>query len=92
MATQREQMMAHLENAERTPRELSGLMRMSMRDTLDHLEHVKKSAGKRMKIRPARCKRCGFTFSKRSKLSTPSRCPDCRNERILGPWLQVTPE
>lgn len=92
MATRREQIIYYLEQGGRTPKEIAGLMRMGIRDTLDDLEHVRKSVGKRFKIEAASCSRCDFTFRSRGKLSTPSRCPDCRNERISGPWLSIERE
>ncbi len=58
-------------------------------DVIDDLEHIRRSLGKRFEIIPAVCERCDFTFSKRDRLSPPSRCPKCRSERTAGPWVQT---
>ncbi len=92
MPTNREQIIIYLEGEEYTAKELSGLMRMRVQDVLSDLEHVQRSAGKRFKIRPALCTSCDFEFERRKKLSTPGRCPECRSERVVGPFLSVTPE
>lgn len=92
MPTRRERMIALLEGTEYTPRALAGVMRMRVQDALDHLEHVRQSVDGRLQVRAAYCKSCGFEFDTRDKLSTPSRCPECRAERIAGPWLSIGPE
>lgn len=66
-------------------RDLSGLLGVSEKDLLPHLEHLQRSLSKgkpRFRIEPASCHQCGFVFKKRSKLSKPSRCPGCKSERI----------
>ncbi len=88
MGTRREQMIAHLEAAPRTASELSGLMRMRIKDAIDDLEHIRRSVGKALSIEPARCVGCDFVF-RAGRISTPSRCPECRGEHIVGPYLSV---
>lgn len=41
-------------------------------------------------IEPARCIGCGFEFKGRSRAAKPSRCPECRSERIAPPrfWVE----
>jgi predicted Zn-ribbon and HTH transcriptional regulator len=34
---------------------------------------------------PARCLDCGFVFKKRTRFTTPGRCPVCRSEAIAPP-------
>lgn len=34
---------------------------------------------------------CGFTFRKRERLSTPSRCPVCRSEEITETRYGILP-
>ena len=47
------------------------------------LEHVEKSVKPRkIKIRPAGCRQCGFVFKDRTKFIPPSRCPKCKSEWI----------
>ncbi len=69
-----------------TLRELSQATSMSEREVASHLPHVQKSAeraGHRFRVEPAQCSKCKFTFEQRSKAKTPSRCPKCKNERIV---------
>jgi len=89
MATRREEITNYLKGSERTVRELAGLMRMRVKDTLDDLEHIRKSHKKAFKVRPALCPSCGYVFETRGKLSSPGRCPQCRGERVVGPWLSI---
>jgi predicted Zn-ribbon and HTH transcriptional regulator len=72
----------------RTARELSGAVGVPEKQVTLHLEHLARSlkaAGERLRIEPARCQDCGFTFRKRDRLSRPSRCPVCRSERLDAP-------
>jgi len=55
----------------------------------DHLPHVRKSHADSFLIDPARCKNCGFEFTGRDRLSRPSRCPECRHERIAAPRFHI---
>ena len=68
-------------------REISQLFRVREKDVLVHLKHISRSA--RLKMDPAVCLDCGFSFNKRDRLSTPSRCPLCRSESISPPRYQV---
>ena len=73
-------------------REISQLFRIREREVLDHLQHIAKSAHpKKFSMDPAQCRRCGFIFKKRDRLSTPSRCPICRSESITPPRYQILP-
>lgn len=87
--TRRELITQTLRGAPMTPRQLAAALDMRVRDVLADLPHVRRSLGRDLRVTPARCSRCDFTFTRRRRLSTPSRCPDCRTERIDGPWLQV---
>jgi predicted Zn-ribbon and HTH transcriptional regulator len=68
-------------------REISQLFRIREKDVLDHLLHISRSA--RLKMDPAVCLECGFSFKKRDRLNTPSRCPLCKSESISPPRYQV---
>jgi predicted Zn-ribbon and HTH transcriptional regulator len=48
------------------------------------------AAGYRVEVAPAQCKACGFTFD-RSRLSKPSKCPACRESRIVEAMIRVAP-
>lgn len=89
MQTDREELTLYLKNAERTAKELAALMKMRVHDVLDHLEHVHRKEKKNFKIRAAECTSCHFVFEGRKKMSSPGRCPHCRSERIVGPWISI---
>ena len=76
-----------------TAREVSGRVGISEKDVAGHLEHLArslKSAGERLEIDPAKCLACGFVFRDRSRLTTPSRCPRCRDEGIAPARYRVS--
>jgi predicted Zn-ribbon and HTH transcriptional regulator len=62
-----------------------------LKDLADDLEHLGKSLrreGRRLVVEPARCRKCGFAFS-REKLVKPGRCPQCRSTWIEEPRVGV---
>ncbi len=67
--------------------EISQRLSLPEREVLDHLGHIARAPGPgyRFRITPAVCKHCGFTFKKRERLTTPSRCPLCQHESIRRP-------
>ena len=67
--------------------ELSQILSLSEKEVLDHLAHIARAPGPGLsfQITPAACKHCGFTFKKRERLTTPSRCPQCRGESLRRP-------
>ena len=62
-----------------------------LEDDLRHIERSLKAGSARLRIEPARCLSCGFTFEDRAArhLHAPSRCPRCRSERIADPRFQI---
>ncbi|MBI5966802.1 MAG: transcriptional regulator [Deltaproteobacteria bacterium] len=90
MPTLRKEIAEALERESLDLREISQLFRIREREVLDHLQHIAKSAHpKRLTMEPATCKRCGFSFKKRDRLSAPSRCPICKSESITPPRYQI---
>ena len=67
--------------------ELSRRLSLPEKEVYDHLQHLARApgAGYRFHIIPAVCRKCGFTFSKRERLTTPSRCPICRHQSLQRP-------
>jgi predicted Zn-ribbon and HTH transcriptional regulator len=59
-----------------------GLKRGDVEDDLRHAIRSARASGRRVLVEPARCRSCGFTFGE-DKLSKPSRCPNCRSERLF---------
>jgi predicted Zn-ribbon and HTH transcriptional regulator len=91
-ATVRAALRLALRAGPRTARELSGAVGVPEKQVAAHLEHLARSlkaAGERLRVEPARCQDCGFTFRKRDRLSRPSRCPVCRSERLDAPRFAV---
>jgi transcriptional regulator len=71
-------------------RDLSRRLGIKEKEVLDHLGHIAKSVGsKRLVVEPACCRECGFSFKKRTRLSTPGRCPVCKSESISPPIFGI---
>lgn len=56
---------------------------------LDKLGRSLKREGRRLLVEHARCIACGFEFTSRQRFDRPSRCPECRSERIVAPRLRL---
>ena len=66
---------------------------MKPRDVYEELEHIRKTLrrqGIKLTMVPPECRKCGYVFKDREKLSKPSRCPRCKSERISPPLFYVT--
>ena len=50
---------------------------------LKKIEKIAKRKGWKLKIQPARCKKCGYVFKEEIKM--PSRCPRCKSYWIEEP-------
>ena len=87
MTTLRQAMKELLAEQPRSSLELSQLLSQSEKEVLEHLTHLARAPGPgyRFEIEPAVCKNCGFVFSKRDRLTRPSRCPICHHESIRRP-------
>lgn len=75
-----------------TALELSGLVGIPHRQVDEHLEHLRRTQSQRresLEVIAARCLACGFEFSGRARLGRPSRCPECRAERIDPPRFRM---
>ena len=72
-------------SAPKTARDLSRELSLSEKEVAMALEKLGRSLERgplRLRVEPARCVACGFEFRDRSRVSRPSRCPECRAERI----------
>jgi len=80
-----------LGEAESTAREISQFLGIKEKEVYEHLPHVEKSLGRSASLisTPARCLDCGFVFSKRTRFTTPGRCPRCRSEAIAPPLYGI---
>jgi transcriptional regulator len=83
--TARQALRAALSDTPRSAKELSGLAGLREKEVLEHLEHLERSLkheGEKITVVPPRCLACGFAFRQRDRLSKPSRCAQCKSERI----------
>jgi serine O-acetyltransferase len=76
-----------LREGEWSARDISRRLGIREREVYEHLPHVEKSLGGDAKLiaQPARCLDCGFVFKKRTRFTTPGKCPVCRSEAITAP-------
>ena len=79
--------------APKTLKELSRELSLSEKELVPLLDKLERSSGQGragLCIEPARCIGCGFEFKGRSRAAKPSRCPECRSERIAPPrfWVE----
>lgn len=72
-----------------TAKEISGAVRVSEKEVLEHLEHIRIALRGGLVVTPSLCHGCGFSFRKRERLKTPGRCPVCRSERISEPSFSI---
>lgn len=91
--TPRQAIVQALLGRELTAKELSAEVRLSEKDVLDHLEHIRRGLrderDRKFVVVPARCLECGFSFGKRERLGAPGRCPICKSERVEPPLFSV---
>ena len=74
----------------KTLKELSRELSLSEKELVPLLDKLSQGGGE-LCIEPARCIGCGFEFKGRSRAAKPSRCPECRSERIAPPrfWVEA---
>lgn len=89
MSTRRQQLIARLELGPVTARALAKEFGVPISRIVDDLQHVQKSLGRRLRVEPACCEGCDYLFTKRKRLTAPSRCPRCKSERTTQPLLCV---
>ncbi len=87
MPTLRQAIRELLKEQPRSALELSQRLAVPEKEVYGHLQHVARSPGVgwRFRVIPAVCRSCGFTFSKRERLTIPSRCPVCRRQSLSRP-------
>ena len=90
--TVRQRMIDMLESEAMTALDLSQAVRVTEREVIRHLAHIAKSVvrqRRRLEVTPSTCLACGFTFTKRTRLTRPGRCPRCRRSRIDHPVFRI---
>jgi predicted Zn-ribbon and HTH transcriptional regulator len=91
-STVRQAIMTLLEQHTLSAREISAAVRIPEKEVLDHLEHIRAAthkSGQQLLLTPAACKKCGFAFRKRERLTRPGKCPVCRSEQIAEPLYGI---
>ncbi|MBS0152275.1 MAG: ArsR family transcriptional regulator [Nitrospira sp.] len=91
--TTRRRIMELLTGAPMTSHQLARALGIAERLVEEHLAHVVKTVardGSRRFLRePSSCMDCGFMFRDRTRLTRPSRCPQCRSEGITPPHYHI---
>ena len=92
MGTRREEIGRLLRARPHSPLELARQVKAPVKTVLADLEHVRRGLrpGEAWVVDAAACRSCGFVFRERSRLSTPSRCPECRSEDIADPSFAIS--
>lgn len=87
MLTDRQRLLELLREGFFTLKEISHEMRLSTRDVLLHMGHVRKGVRppRQFVLEPATCLKCGYRFKDRSRLNPPGRCPKCKGTHIQDP-------
>jgi len=94
LKTIRQSIIALLEQAPMDVTALSQSVGIAEKEVVAHLPHIARTANSRgggLTVEPAHCEGCGYSFKDRKRLSPPSRCPRCKDFRILGPWYRISP-
>lgn len=72
--------------------EISTAVGLPEKEVSSHLEHIRRSlhaSGAVLEVTPAECRHCGFVFAKRERMTSPGRCPVCRNEAVSDPLFSI---
>jgi len=73
-------------------KELSRVVKASIKEVYGHLVHIQKSVqaqGRRLVLEPCCCLACGFAFKDRRRLTPASRCPRCKSSQIQDPVYRI---
>jgi predicted Zn-ribbon and HTH transcriptional regulator len=88
MQTMRQQIIELLTDGEMDARELSQEVGIKEKEVYEHLTHISRSLeakGRKIKVRPSECLKCGYVFKDRQRFTRPSRCPRCRQSHLTSP-------
>lgn len=90
--TTRHAITALLSEGSVSAKDISTLIHLPEKEVYSHLEHIRRSLhafGAVLEVTPAECRNCGFIFAKRERMTSPGKCPVCRNEAILDPLFRI---
>jgi predicted Zn-ribbon and HTH transcriptional regulator len=91
--TVRQQIISLLNGYILSAKDISTQVMVSEKEVYEHLEHIQKTINRSKEaliITPAACKKCGFSFRKRERLSKPGKCPVCRSKLIDEPLFSIS--
>ena len=80
--TIRKEIIELLFTGEWTTKDISQAVHISQKEVYTHLKHIVRSLRGTLGIKPPECLACGFKFTKRKSVHSPSRCPICKSEHI----------
>lgn len=87
--TPRQRMIELLIGTRLATHQLAQMLDIRERQVEEHLSHVVKTIARdksrRFVLDPAFCQDCNFVFRDRRRLTSPSRCPQCRSEAVAAP-------
>jgi len=92
MKTIRKEMILLLAHEEMDAREISSVVGVGEKEVYTHLSHISRSVKhqrKKLIIKPAECLECGFVFEKRTRFTSPGRCPICKSEHMQNPMYRI---
>ena len=92
-STTRQRITEALREEPTTPRQLSASVGVPTRTVYEHVRHIAQSldhADEQFLVAPPACRECGFDDFD-DPLNYPSRCPECRSERIAEPQFVIEP-
>jgi len=80
-----------LESGEWSLTDLKHRFHCSYPEVIEDIEHIKRTIKqtKRMIMIPAKCGLCDFVFKERSKVKPPTKCPECKREKIEEPKFVI---
>jgi predicted Zn-ribbon and HTH transcriptional regulator len=93
--TPRQQIIDLIVGTRLSAHQLAQMLDIRERQVEEHLTHVVKTVARdktrRFILDPARCQDCDFVFRDRRRLTSPSRCPQCRSEAIAAARYGIEP-
>jgi len=89
--TRRQEIIRLLEAGEWSLYQLANHFKTTAKEILLDFNHIPLTIHPRkIRVRPAQCKVCGFVFKERSRFSRPTKCPCCKSESVSPPMLRIT--
>jgi len=58
-------------------------------EDLGHIAKSIRNLGFDLYMQPPQCRACGYVFTRMKRLRRPSRCPECKSQRIAPPRFFV---